>query len=115
MMNAREPSAHAWIACSWLMPSAFWTFDEVLGVLERLLRVAVVQVPDERVDAVEDQDRQQLAPPVEAVTVAQGPTAGEPPVQRDDDRRPGWFVGADASSSTTLMMRVWPSPTLAWG
>ena len=67
------------------------------------LRVAVVQVPDERVDAVEDEDREQLAPPVEAMTVAQGPTAREPPVERRRCGRAGSSGGP--SCSTTLMMR----------
>ena len=89
-MNGRDPSAHAWIACSWLMPSDFCQPDDVERVLVGLVHVAVVQVPDERVHEVEDRDREQLAPPVEAVTVAQGPTAGQPPVQRNRGR--GRFV-----------------------
>ena len=52
--------------------------DQLLRVLERFGGIAVVQVSDRRVHDVEHDDRENLDPPVQRVTVAQSPSAGKP-------------------------------------
>src|ERR1700738_1961483 len=49
--------------------------DELTRVLQRGPRICAHRVPHRRVDGVEDQDRDDLEPPVQAAPVAQRPAA----------------------------------------
>ena len=60
-------------------------------VAERVGLVGVVEVPDRRVDEVEDRDEADLHPPVERVAVAEPPPAAQATVQR----RRGGVAGGD--------------------
>src|SRR5262249_10521331 len=66
-------------------------------------RYATVHVSDRRVDEVEDQDRDDLEPPVEDVRVAQHARAGKP-------RSPAFDLGThDDSSTSTLTFLRFPT------
>ena len=55
------------------MPSVALPADQLLGVVERVDRCRPVRVPDRRVHEVEDEDREDLGPPVERAAVAEPP------------------------------------------
>ena len=99
MISGRHPSAQCLDGLLVVDAEVALERDQLARVLERLVGVPVMQVPDRRVEDVEDDDREDLDPPVEVAAVAETPSAAELATQ-------GSVAStrvSSCSSSTTLM------------